>query len=133
MGGIGPRVDTRNKILTSAAAVALTPPRPLVVVKGYFDLLRAEHVRSLDEIRRRTSAATLLAVVLPLDHSVLALAARAELVAALRMVDYVLLGDCEDLDRLVSLLGPAETVSLEDADMRRARQLIEHVHRRQNC
>src|ERR1035441_3301872 len=103
--GIRPRVDTRNKILTPAAALALTPPRPLVIVKGYFDLLRAEHVRSLDEIRRRTSAATLLAVVLPLDHSVLALAARAELVAALRMVDYVLLGDCEDLDRLVYFLG----------------------------
>jgi hypothetical protein len=32
----------------------------------------------------------------------------------------------------VSSLRPAETVSLEDADMRRARQLIEHVHRRQS-
>ena len=133
MEGIRPRVDTRNKILTPAAALALTPPRPLVIVKGYFDLLRAEHPRSLDEIRRRTSAATLLAIVLPLDHGLLPLAARAELVAALRMVDYVLPGDCEDLDRLVSSLRPAETVSLEDADMRRARQLIEHVHRRQNC
>jgi len=124
-------VDTRNKILTPAAALALSPPRPLVIVKGYFDLLRAGHVRELNEIRRRTSAATLLAVVLPLDHGLLPLAARAELVAALRMVDYVLPGDCEDLNRLVSLLRPAETVSLEDADMRRARQLIEHVHRRQ--
>jgi glycerol-3-phosphate cytidylyltransferase-like family protein len=113
--------------------LALAPPRPLVVVKGYFDLLRAEHARSLDAIRSRTGAATLLAVVLPLDHSLLPLAARAELAAALRMVDYVLPGDCEDLNRLVSSLGPAETVSLEDADMRRARQLIEHVHRRQNC
>jgi len=126
-------VDTRNKILTPAAALALSPPRPLVVVKGYFDLLRAGHVRELNEIRRRTSAATLLAIVLPLKHGLLPLAARAELVAALRMVDYVLRGDCEDLNRLVSLLRPAETVSLEDADMRRARQLIEHVHRRQNC
>ncbi len=124
-------MDTRNKILTPAAALALSPPRPLVIVKGYFDLLRAGHVRELNEIRRRTSAATLLAVVLPLDHGLLPLAARAELVAALRMVDYVLPGDCEDLNRLVSLLRPAETVSLEDADMRRARQLIEHVHRRQ--
>ena len=126
-------MDTRSKILTPAAALALSPARPLVVVKGYFDILRAGHTRSLDEIRRRASAATLLAIVLPLDHALLPLAARAELVAALRMVDYVLPGDCEDLDRLVSALHPAETASLEDADMRRARQLIEHVHRRQNC
>jgi glycerol-3-phosphate cytidylyltransferase-like family protein len=126
-------MDTRSKILTPAAALALSPARPLVVVKGYFDVLRAGHTRSLDEIRRRTSAAALLVLVLPLDHALLPLAARAELVAALRMVDYVLPGDCEDLDRLVSSLHPVETVSLEDADMRRARQLIEHVHRRQNC
>jgi glycerol-3-phosphate cytidylyltransferase-like family protein len=126
-------MDTRNKILTRAAALALSPARPLVVVKGYFDVLRAAHARELDEIRRRTSAATLLALVLPLDDALLPLAARAELVAALRMVDYVLPGDAEESDRLVSSLGPAETVSLEDADMRRARQLIEHVHRRQNC
>ncbi len=126
-------MDTRSKILTPAAALALSPARPLVVVKGYFDVLRAAHARELDEIRRRTSAATLLAIVLPLDHAVLPLGARAELVAALRMVDYVLPGDCEDWNRLASSLGPAETVSLEDADMRRARQLIEHVHRRQNC
>ena len=126
-------MDTRSKILTPAAALALAPTRPLVIVRGYFDVLRAEHARSLEEIRRRTNAATLLAVVLPLDHGLLTLAGRAELVAALRMVDYVLPGDCEDLNRLVSSLRPAETVSLEDADMRRARQLIEHVHRRQNC
>ena len=126
-------MDTRNKILTPAAALALSPARPLVVVKGYFDLLRAGHARELDEIRRRTSAATLLAVVLPLDHGLLPLAARAELVAALRMVDYVLPGDCKDWNRLVSSLRPEETVSLEDADVRRVRQLIEHVHRRQNC
>lgn len=124
-------MDTRDKILTPAGALAL--PRPLVVVKGYFDLLRAAHARELGEIRRRTSAATLLVVVLPLDHSVLPLAARAELAAALRMVDYVLPGDCEDLDRLVSSLHPAEIVSLEAADLCRARQLIEHVHRRQKC
>jgi glycerol-3-phosphate cytidylyltransferase-like family protein len=126
-------MDTRNKILTPAAALALSPARPLVVVKGYFDVLRAAHARELDEIRRRTSAATLLALVLPLDDALLPLAARAELVAALRMVDYVLPGDAGESNRLVSSLGPAETVSLEDADMRRARQLIEHVHRRQNC
>jgi len=124
-------VDTRAKILTPAAALALAPLRPLVIVKGYFDLLRAEHVRSLDEIRRRTGAATLLAVVLPLHRGLLPLAGRAELVAALRMVDYVLPGDCEDFSRIVSSLHPAETISLEDADRRRIRQLIEHVHRRQ--
>jgi glycerol-3-phosphate cytidylyltransferase-like family protein len=124
-------VDTRSKILTPEAARTLAPDRPLAVVTGWFDVLRAAHVRELDEIRRRTGAATLLIVVLPLGHGLLPLAARAELVAALRMVDYVLPGDCVDWNRIVSSLGPAETVSLEEADMRRSRQLIEHVHRRQ--
>lgn len=126
-------MDTRSKILTAEGARSLSPARPLVVVKGYFNLLRAEPARELAEIRRRTGAAALLAVVMPLAGGLLPLRARAELAAALRVIDYVLPGDCEDWNELVSLLHPAETVSLEDADMRRARQLIEHVHRRQTC
>jgi hypothetical protein len=123
-------VDTRSKILT-AATLPPDLPRPLVAVKGYFDVLRAAHAVELQEIRGRTGAASLLAVVMPRSQSLLPLAARAQLVAALRVIDYVLLGDCEGLDRLLSSLRATEIVSLEDADARRARQLIEHVHRRQ--
>jgi hypothetical protein len=60
------------------------------------------------------------------------LAARAELAAALRVIDYVLILENEDLYSLAATFQPIEIVHLEEADMRRTRQLIEHVHRREN-
>ena len=57
--------------------------------------------------------------------------ARAELVAALRVVDYVVTADHDHLDRLIKRLRPAEVVRLETADLGRTRRLIEDVHRRQ--
>ena len=57
------------------------------------------------------------------------------MVAALRVVDYVVTADYGDLDRLVEALKPVEFVRLEAAHaIRRDRwhqQLMEHVHRRQ--
>jgi len=127
------RVDTRTKILTSAAAAALEPERPLLLVIGYFDVLRAEHARDLTEARERTGAQSVLVVVLPLASEIVPQAARAGMVAALRMVDYVLPAESEDWESLSGALQPVEIVRLEEADTRRTRQLIEHVHRRQSC
>ena len=133
MGGIRPRVDTRSKILSVTNAVSLQPARPLVLVTGHFDVLRAAHARELAEIRTRTGAATLLVVVVPLAGELLDQRSRAELVAALRMVDYVLTADHEGLAEISRALQPLETVSQEPADALRTRQLIEHVHRRPSC
>jgi bifunctional ADP-heptose synthase (sugar kinase/adenylyltransferase) len=119
-------MDTRSKILTAAAALELEP-RPLAVVTGYFDILRAGHARDLGQVRNHP----LLVAVLPLAGELLPQRARAELVAALRVVDYVVIADDGDVERLVDGLRPVEFVRLEAADARRARQLIEHVHRRQ--
>jgi hypothetical protein len=47
------------------------------------------------------------------------------------MIDYVVTADDADAGRLTDLLKPVETVRLEAADIRRARELKEHVHRRQ--
>jgi glycerol-3-phosphate cytidylyltransferase-like family protein len=58
--------------------------------------------------------------------------ARCELVAALRVVDYVVSADDAAVDRWIDTLKPVEVVRLEAADARRARQLIEHVQRRQS-
>ena len=125
MGEIRPHVDTRSKILTFAAAMELRPAG--AIVSGYFDVLRTEHARALGGVRNHP----LLVVVLPLADEILTLPVRAELVAALRVVDYVVTADHADVEKLIESLKPAEFVRLEAADARRASQLIEHVHRRQ--
>ena len=122
-------MDTRSKILSLSHAQSLTGP--LAIVTGTFDVLRAEHVRELENLRQRAGAAKLLAVVLPVSAEYLTQHARSELVAALRVIDYVVTADGAAVDRLADLLNPVEIVRLEDSDMRRARELKEHVHRRQ--
>ena len=77
-------MDTRSKILNADAA-----PRACTVVTGAFDVLLAADARELAEIRASHPNRPLLVVVLPLPAPLLPQRARAELVAALRMVDYV--------------------------------------------
>jgi bifunctional ADP-heptose synthase (sugar kinase/adenylyltransferase) len=125
-------LDTRTKILTPAALAALDPPRPLVLAMGRFDILRVEAIRDLDAARRRTRAQSLLAVVRPLSGELAPLEARAEMAAALRVVDYVFVAQDGDLAGLAASLQAVETINLEDADAERTRQLIEHVHSRQS-
>jgi hypothetical protein len=57
--------------------------------------------------------------------------ARAELMAALRMVDYVVTADDTAADALLASLEPAQLVRLEEVHAVRKRQLMEHVQRRQ--
>ena len=123
-------MDTRSKILTLREAAAL--PGTILIVTGSFDILRTGHVRELSALRLHTPDAKLLAVVLPSPRAPLDQRARAEMVAALRMVDYVMAADHDDVESLIRLLKPAEVVRLEAAHARLAAQLIEHVHRRQN-
>jgi hypothetical protein len=52
-------------------------------------------------------------------------------VAALRMIDYVIIAEAGEAQAILSRLAPAETVRLEETDLRRRGELIEHVHRRQ--
>jgi bifunctional ADP-heptose synthase (sugar kinase/adenylyltransferase) len=119
-------VDTRTKILTAAAARQIAPP--VAIATGYFDVLRAEHVRELRDLR---GGDALLVVVLPLDEELLQQRARAELVAGLRMVDYVVAANRGDADALIDSLKPVRLARLEAADARRARELTHHVQRRQ--
>ena len=118
-------MDTRSKILTLAAALELRPP--VAIATGYFDVLRAEDARELARVRHHP----LLVVVLPLANEILSLSARAELVAALRVVDYVVTAEDGDVERLKDRLRPVEFVRLEVAEASRAKQLMEHVDRRQ--
>ena len=116
-------MDTRTKILT-----AKTAPHGCTVVTGTFDVLQAEDARELGGIRSNHEQRPLLVVVLPLSNPLLPQRARAELVAALRMVDYVVTADD---DALLASLEAAQLVRLEEVHAARKRQLMEHVHRRQ--
>jgi bifunctional ADP-heptose synthase (sugar kinase/adenylyltransferase) len=122
-------VDTRTKILTPAALAALGPPRPVLLATGRFDILRVEMARDLAAARERTGAQSLVAVVRPLEGELAPLHARAEMAAAIRVVDYVFIAENEDLDRLAATLQPIEIINLEEAETHRVRQLIEHVQR----
>jgi glycerol-3-phosphate cytidylyltransferase-like family protein len=119
-------MDTRAKILTAGAA-----PPACTVVTGTFDVVLAGDARELVEIRASHPGRPLLVVVLPLAGALLPERARAELVAALRMVDYVVTAPDGSTDALLASLEPAHLVRLEEAHAARKRQLIEHVHRRQ--
>jgi bifunctional ADP-heptose synthase (sugar kinase/adenylyltransferase) len=120
-------MDTRNKILTAEAARALAGP--LVVATGYFDVLRAEHARELASIREQ-SGGTLVVVVLPFAGEVFDIRARARMVAALRVVDYVLVADEPDSGALLAALNPRTVIHLEAADARRNREIRERIRLR---
>jgi len=126
-------MDTRTKILTAADLAALDPPRPLLVVTARFDVLRAAMVQELAAALGRSGANSLLALVRPLPDELAPIAARAEMAASLRVVDYVFIAENGDLSSLPATLQPVEIVSLEEADAARIRQLIENVHSRQSA
>ena len=87
-------MDTRNKIISADAAVEIARQvkqqgRRLTVVTGYFDVLGAAQVRGLIAVRKGTVDSVLMVILLPRSEPLLPLRARAELVAGLSMVDYV--------------------------------------------
>ena len=87
-------MDTRHKIIEPQQALALARglrTKGVKIVTGYFDVIVADHVRRLREIKN--GSGTLVVVVLDPPEPLLAARARAELVAALGMVDYVVPAD----------------------------------------
>jgi glycerol-3-phosphate cytidylyltransferase-like family protein len=121
-------VDTRSKIMTAAEA-----PREGVLILGHFDVLGVEHVRALRQIRE--AGGLVVAVVLPgvdgVPPATMSQQARAEMAAALRVVDYVLLaappGQPGSLEDLVKSLKPKEIVPLDEIESRRLGRLIERL------
>ena len=115
-------MDTRKKIVAAEAAADLArrcraAGNTLILVTGFFDPLLAAHARRLEEIAR-PGAALLVAVQDP-DRPLLSAQARAELVAGLRVVDYVILGGTVAAD---------EVFHEQAADQRRTQELAQHVH-----
>jgi hypothetical protein len=102
-----------------------------VLVAGIFDVPGVEPVRELQQIREGHPAGALIAAVLPCEDALLSQYARAEMAAALRVVDYVLIvepaGRPSDLGGLVDRLQPVAVMRLEDAGLQHLRRLMAHV------
>ena len=125
--------DTRAKIISGAEAVRVLCERSssFIVVTGHFDPVVAAHVHRLEEIAGPNGR--LFVIVLPPPDPILPQRARAELVAALRMVDHV--APCDEREAKV-LLGCARYAAIvreESADLARRSQLAEMVRRRNNA
>ena len=124
-------MDTRHKIIESQRAQALAQglrAKGVKIVTGYFDVIVAEHVRRLRAIKN--GSAMLVVVVLDPPEALLAARARAELVAALAVVDYVVPADEQAAKELLSHFTASEIVREESDDLLRARRLSEHVKSR---
>jgi bifunctional ADP-heptose synthase (sugar kinase/adenylyltransferase) len=129
-------LDTREKILTQAEAVATArrlhqEGRAVILVTGWFDPVLAGHARRLEALLDRS--APVMVVVIDPPRPILPSRARAELVAALRVVDYVVLPETGRLEDLLAQLEAAEIVRGEVADEELTRDLIRHVHTRQRA
>jgi glycerol-3-phosphate cytidylyltransferase-like family protein len=81
-------VDTRSKIIPLEQARQL---HGALWLTGHFDPLLAEHARNLRQ--RATPGQTLIVEITNPENPLLPQRARAELVAALESVDYVVLGN----------------------------------------
>jgi len=128
-------MDTRNKIinLDQASRIAADLRDRGVrwkLVTGYFDVLTVDLVRRLREL---SGGVTVMAVVLDPPEPLLGPRARAELAAALGMIDYVLPLQGSGLEHALDELRPDAIVREETADRRRQAALMEHVHRRQRA
>jgi len=123
-------VDTRNKILTMEAAAGTA--QGMAMAAGCFDVLLAEQVGELERARTREG---LLAVVVEGASPILPVRARAEMVAALAVVDYVVIapGNGELPDGWLEQLKPARVTHLEANHQRQLARLEAHVRRRQTA
>jgi len=126
-------MDSREKIIDCERAALLVARLrsqgvALKVITGHFDVLTSEHVRRLREIAN--GSAKLFIVVLDPPAPLLAARARAELVAGLAMVDYVVPAVERTAGELLSRFAANEIVREESADLLRSERLSQHVQRR---
>jgi hypothetical protein len=112
-------LDTRTKIVDAAQAACIAASGAMVV-SGYFDPMVASHAERLASLK---TGEKLLVLIATPDNAILPAAARAELVAGLRAVDYV----AEAAD------GLTPHIHLEEEDAGRFAALLQHVHARQKC
>ena len=106
-------MDTRTKIIEAGQARKIAGAPGTRWITGQFDPLLVDHVRLLE--REAAGGALLIVEITNPAHPLLAQRARAELVAALKMVDYVVMSDA---------------AAATDAEL--TVRFVEHVRRRTN-
>ncbi len=111
-------MDTRTKIVGEQEALRLAAAGA-IVVRGYFDPLLAEHAERLAQVKPG-GAKLLVAIASPADP-LLPSRARAELVAGLRVVDYV------------TEANIAPQICFEQEDAARFQRLARRVRERQRA
>jgi len=128
-------MNTRTKILQPAEAAERTEAfqaaaTPYTLVCSSFDVLTAPRIRCLREIA--ASGNRLIAVITSPPAALLPPAARAELAAALAIIEFVVLAE-EPLASFLERLGPAPVIDETPKDGLRSAQLIEHVQRKNSA
>jgi len=113
-------VDTRTKIVGADRVTDLTSAGALIV-SGYFDPLVSSLAERLAALKRPDSP--LVVLILNAPDPILPARARAELVAALSVVDYV----CD------AATSAEPHVHLEREHSQQLKELIAHVHARQSA
>ena len=124
-------MDTRSKILDSSKAIERLSGHDhasFLIARGSFDILRAEHCRRLAQEKHEPEE--LLVLVADDENprrTVLDARTRAELVAALQVVDYVVIRGEAEANRFISSLSPARVI---EAELPPLRDIIADVLRR---
>lgn len=117
-------LDTRTKIVDAACA-----PSQGALVTGFFDPVTVQHLRRLKQIRERCGIVTILLSDPPAP--ILEAHARAEVLAALDVVDYVVLPQERALSvDLFARKGDYSVFREEDADRARFQSLVDYIHQR---
>jgi bifunctional ADP-heptose synthase (sugar kinase/adenylyltransferase) len=126
-------MDTRAKILSAESALEAArgikqEGRKLTVVTGYFDVLLAAQARELEAARLDAGSGCLMVVLLPNAQLLLSQRARAEVVAGLSMIDYVVTAGNDEIEGFLQHLPADNVISRQIADEEQTRLLMEHVH-----
>jgi hypothetical protein len=121
--------DTRGKIVTLDQARALAREQPpAIAFITHLEVLGVSHIRKLQDLAARAPGKLFMILTDP-DSPLVPLAARAEVAAGLRMVDYVIPSP-DGAGPALAAIHAALTVHDEEEDRERTRLLVEHVRNR---
>jgi hypothetical protein len=123
-------LDTRGKILTLEQVRALAPGvvQESIAFVTHMEVLQASHIRRLEGLASAVSGKLFVILTDP-ESPLVPMEARAELAAALRIVDYVVPAPQGASAALVAI-QPIVMVADEEEDRERTRLLVEHVRSR---
>ncbi len=116
-------MDTRAKIVSLGEAARRASGTGATVLYSHFDVLTAERVRLVRALAQE--AGMLIAVTSEVPGSLLPVQARAELAAALAMVDFVVIAEAP-----VTCFPGARFVDDRETDAARTASLIAHIQQR---